>query len=62
MMEDRNTEPSPHCVIGRKPYMNSVTEIVDTHLAAYCKPDQAERLDLLTKAWVADGDLAAREG
>jgi hypothetical protein len=37
--------------------MNSITEIVDTHLAAYCEPDQAKRLDLLTNVWVATGAI-----
>ena len=30
---------------------------IDLHLAAYCDPDPATRLDKLTKAWAPDGAL-----
>ncbi|MEZ5227814.1 MAG: hypothetical protein R2710_14405 [Acidimicrobiales bacterium] len=37
--------------------MTDLTATIDTHLAAYCEPDRARRLELLEASWVADGVL-----
>ena len=30
---------------------------IDIHLAAYCEPDRARRVELLTQVWSVDGTL-----
>lgn len=37
--------------------MDNTTALIDTHLAAYCEPDHATRLDLLERVWNANGQL-----
>jgi hypothetical protein len=37
--------------------MSDHTTTVDTHLAGYCDPDPARRLERLTRAWADDGVL-----
>ena len=35
----------------------TLTDLVDTHLAAYCERDRVRRLELLGSAWSPDGSL-----
>lgn len=37
--------------------MNPITDTVDTHLTAYCEPDQTIRLDLLRQVWNPSGAI-----
>jgi hypothetical protein len=37
--------------------MAELTTLVDTHLAGYCEPEPARRLELLSGVWAADGEL-----
>jgi len=35
----------------------TLTDIIDAHLAGYCEPDRAARVELLTSAWSPTGTL-----
>ncbi len=37
--------------------MNDIIRTIDTHLAGYCEPDPARRLELLASAWAPEGTL-----
>jgi hypothetical protein len=37
--------------------MTSLTDTVDTHMAAYCDPDRSRRAERFASVWTSDGEL-----